>query len=344
MFFRTLFYALSLSFLSSSLLAAQVRQPGQEKPLFASGAVSPFPLHLITTCEKENETIDLGRVRVHVGDFIDFSGTNARGGTWSSVIEYTPIAGCGVYAADLDHNGTTDYVVAGLSFDSLGAYCSELVLLLMDHDGNPSPWAMRGLLKADRQGVQQLLADEQGRLLVLHDFIIGHPASRGISEAFELYRVADGKVTTVQGHAFGYDWPYLLAVNPDNVILRKIIAKNHIDVDLAPPSGTALKVLDYGPNLHQKLPDAKLTPAHAKYLRAVVDDGENYLHIAGGTALRRPVILVVQKGADRTILFHVDQTKMAQLVHEGIAVQSVGAACSAEDACHPLILWANAEK
>lgn len=341
---RLFLFSLSLLLLGAQVFSAQVLHPGTEESPFAPGATTIFPLHRITNCEKENETIDLGRVRVHVGEGIELSGTNVRGGHWSTSVDYLSIAGCGVYEADLDGNGTMDYVIADLSFNSSGPYCSELVLLLMDPEGNPSPWTMTGRLNADEQGIQQLFADEQGRLLVMHDFIMGHVAERGISEGFELYRVSDGSIAAIKGRALGRDWPYLPAANPENVTLRKTIAKNHLDVDLAPPTGSAIKVLDYAQNPHPKPPASSAMPVNPMHYKVVIFDSESYLHLADGTALRRPVVLVLQKGQDRTILFHVDETKLKQLVSDGISVQRVGTSCDDGDGCLPFILWANAEK
>jgi len=310
-----------LTFLGVLVGLLPVRGFSQQEPALAEtralagiqAALRPvFPLTEISACERAGR-YELGLATVEVGEAIELHNTAASKAVWRMSLPYAPGMGCGVYAGDLDNDGTQDLAILLFGGDSSGGYDTRLVVLLMDRDGRPFPWVTQGLFHAEAQGIQEVGIGRDGRATILDAIAVGHVAWGGVSHGYRLFRPAEGRVAEVVGEYGGVRWPVLPESNPDNEALRGKIAGSSRSEDV----GGVASVRVVGVNR----------------------DG---LRLADGRRVGLPELAVLDRvDGSRVVLIDPEQRELAAIATDGYAVSLVGST-DRYGAGGTFLLWARA--
>jgi len=316
-----------------------------------------FPMTELSDCGKDGEKISAGALTIEIGGQIHIQGVSATGKKWSASWDYAPVSGCGIYRADLEGNGRQDLIVFTPEIDSGGAYHSFLTLLMMDADGEPTPWRIMGAFRMDEQGIAEIVQDGHGKAIILDTVQIGHASWGGVSTGYVLYRIADGRIDPVKGSYLGITWPYLPKNNPDNPGLAKMIGQQDISMRIGQAEAheqsdrSTLRVLRYGAVVSQSSPAQPQEIPPGMYPTVdigAMDADKKYLILSDDSKMDLPSVVIFDRAdGNREIVFEgdydTDAGQITQLWKKPFTVRSLGTQCFYEEECQPFLLWATAD-
>lgn len=310
--------ALAFSSYAAVIMQAQSTTPKQVSQLLTNR----FPQVLIGECN-ESTPLTAGNVSIQSnnGDIV-IRGSDFKGNSWTAQMEISPMSECQVWTADLGNKQRRDLLILAMGTNSSGGWDSQLYLLLQDNNGRPFPWQAVGNFSTDESGVIQVVKDtNSGTAQILVPKQEGD-RSTGLSYAYNLFGVTDGRIRKITMSEGGTQWP--LFVSPDSGFIEeeRMYDASTPAISSASRTGTnAAKVVIEKINLPTSMQDAQLvlsTKEVTKFPKIVVIDRHN-----GG----------------RFIDFDPTEKRISELKSSGAGIQSLGVTCD-QGYCQPLIMWA----
>lgn len=247
------------------------------------------------------------------GDLV-ISGIDQLGRSYRAV-KATNIAGCEIWSADLNGNGTQDLIILTPGEDSSGGYDAALSIIFFDKNGYPFPWKAIGKFTADENGVQQIVSaptstSHAGVIVPTREGLAGPNANL----AFQLYAFSPSVVEKVSSKAIGVSWPTFANPTPQLIAHQKAASLSFNQNE--PVQSEALR------------PDISIRNHVSATSKLVLSDGQR---------LEPPAILVEDSAnGSRVINFDPIPEDIEKLVSEAAQITPMGQSCDEEE-CRPLI-------
>ena len=327
----------------------------QSVPPSLNGAI--FPLLKIAECDRQGliyQSSDFS-VSIH-GATLEIQDHDLTGNAWEAQTTFNG-PGCEIFQADLDVNGKPDLIIRTPGIGSRGLYDTHLTILLFDDAGKPIPWSATGNFSLAGNGVKEITRSSSGRAIILHSYLVGHPAWDGVSSISKLYQFVDAKVSSIEGTHSGIEFPRISGAREADSAFRKTVSLMSLSTTNSSEKPSLLaqnsnpRFVRFGadtPVMAKAQSNAPLTAEQGANLTIDTESlnaGAEHIILSDGSKLELPTILVIDSvNGNREIIFSPDSGDLTLLGRGSYSIQQVGTDCQDGDECHPFILHSVEQK
>jgi len=321
----------------------------QDNPLTLNG--DTFPLLKIGECDRQGPVYQSSSFSINIhGAILGIKGRDLKGSAWEADASFNG-PGCEIFIADLGANGKQDLIIRTPGIGSRGNYETNLSILLFDSNGDPVPWSATGLFNLNNKGIIEISKSAGGEAMILHNYLVGHPAWGGVSYISALYKVADASVNQIVGSYSGIEFPKIVGSGAVDPVLQKTVRRMNLSTidtsqkTAADAQTTLPHFIRYGSDVPEQAKLQSAAPLTAEQGANLTIDVETlnasaeHIMLSDGSKLDIPTILIVDSVSGvRKIIFAPDSTDIAPLEKVVHNVQQMGTDCPDSDDCHPFIL------
>lgn len=322
----------------------------QNVPLSLNG--DTFPLIKIAECDRQGYVYQSSNFEISIhGAALEIQGHDLTGIAWEVQTSFNG-PGCEIYQADLDTNGLTDLIIRTPGIGSRGIYDTNLTVLLFNEAGKPIPWSGTGSFSKASNGIKEIIRSSSGDAIILHNYLVGHPAWGGVSSISKLYKCTDAQVSSIDGIYSGTEFPRISGARESDsafrntVSLMSLSSANSSEKDSLAAHSSNPRFVRFGADTPVAAKAQSNTPLTAEQgARLTIDtealnEGAEHIILSDGSKLDLPTILVIDSlSGSRKIVFAPESRDLIPLNKGSYSIHQVGTDCQDGDECHPFILY-----